>query len=228
MQALLSITDLSIGFGSKPPVVSNVSFSVFPGDTLALVGESGSGKTLCCRSVLRILPKTAQIRSGQIGLNCAGEMVDMVALAEPDLRKIRGDRVSMIFQEPMRSLSPLHRVGDQVIEVLDLHRDVSSSEAKEQVLDEFSRVGLPDPVRTYRSYPFELSGGMQQRVMIAMATVAKPDLLIADEPTTALDMTTQAQVLGLLKSLQADTGICLLYTSPSPRDATLSRMPSSA
>ena len=213
MQALLSITDLSIGFGSKPPVVSNVSFSVFPGDTLALVGESGSGKTLCCRSVLRILPKTAQIRSGQIGLNCAGEMVDMVALAEPDLRKIRGDRVSMIFQEPMRSLSPLHRVGDQVIEVLDLHRDVSSSEAKEQVLDEFSRVGLPDPVRTYRSYPFELSGGMQQRVMIAMATVAKPDLLIADEPTTALDMTTQAQVLGLLKSLQADTGMALVLVT---------------
>ena len=186
---------------------------------MALVGESGSGKTLSCRAILRILPLSARILSGQIKLSCRGSEFDLARLSERKMRGIRGDLVSMIFQEPMRSLSPLHRVGEQVLEVLLLHRDCSKSDAKRLVMAEFEHVGFNDPERAYKQYPFELSGGMQQRAMIAMATVAKPELLIADEPTTALDMTTQAQVLGLLKSLQAESGICLLYTSPSPRDS---------
>ena len=213
MQSLLSVNDLSIGFGNNKPTVERVNFSVNSGETLALVGESGSGKTLSCRAVLRILPSSAQIRSGQINLNCRGEDVDLAELSERKLRGIRGDQVSMIFQEPMRSLSPLHRIGDQVGEVLTMHRNCSKTEAKKHVLAEFERVGLKDPESTYFAYPFELSGGMQQRAMIAMATVAKPDLLIADEPTTALDMTTQAQVLGLLKKLQADSGMALILVT---------------
>ena len=213
MQSLLSVNDLSIGFGNNKPTVDGVSFSVNGGETLALVGESGSGKTLSCRVVLRILPPTAQIRSGHINLNCRGSDVDLAGLSERRLRGIRGDQVAMIFQEPMRSLSPLHRIGDQVGEVLMLHRDCSTAQAKELVLAEFERVGLKDPESTYHAYPFELSGGMQQRAMIAMATVARPDLLIADEPTTALDMTTQAQVLGLLKKLQAESGMALILVT---------------
>ena len=210
MQPLLSVNNLSIGFGKNEPIVERLSFAVYAGETLALVGESGSGKTLSCRSILGILPSTAQIRSGQILLNSRGTSLDLARLSERQLRGVRGDRVTMIFQEPMSSLSPLHRIGDQVSEVLKLHRDCSASVAKQQVLSEFETVGFNDPERTYNAYPFELSGGMQQRAMIAMATVAKPELLIADEPTTALDMTTQAQVLGLLKKLQAESGMALI------------------
>lgn len=213
MQSLLSVNDLSIGFGRNEPTVDRLNFTVNAGETLALVGESGSGKTLSCRAILRILPSTAQIRSGQIVLNCRGSDIDLARLGERKLRGIRGDRVSMIFQEPMRSLSPLHRIGDQIGEVLTLHRDYSTNDAKQQVLAEFERVGFNDPERAYCAYPFEMSGGMQQRAMIAMATVAKPELLIADEPTTALDMTTQAQVLGLLKRLQAESGMALILVT---------------
>ena len=213
MTALLEINNLTLGFGKQAPTVEGVSFSVAHGETLALVGESGSGKTLTCRSVLRILPKKAWISSGQIQLTTAGQSTDLLQLSERAMREIRGDRIAMIFQEPMRSLSPLHRIGDQVGEVLRLHRDCSKSEAKKLALEEFDLVGFPDPERAYGAYPFELSGGMQQRAMIAMATVGKPDLIIADEPTTALDMTTQAQVLGLLKSIQAETGMALILVT---------------
>lgn len=213
MQPVLTVNDLTIGFGRNPPAVDAVSFSVDSGETLALVGESGSGKTISCRAVLRILPVAAKIRSGQITLNSRGAEVDLARLSERKLRDIRGDRIAMIFQEPMRSLSPLHRVGEQVREVLLLHRDYSISEAKRLVLAEFEHVGFNDPEHTYRQYPFELSGGMQQRAMIAMATIVKPELLIADEPTTALDMTTQAQVLGLLKKLQAESGMALILVT---------------
>lgn len=211
---LLEVEDLSIGFGDAEPVVQGVSFKVMPGETLALVGESGSGKTITCRSVLRILPELAQIRSGSIRLACSGvPEVDLLEINEREMRGIRGNNVSMIFQEPMRSLSPLHRLGDQVSEVLKLHRGVSTSEAKKSVLETFDRVGFPDPERVWRSYPFEMSGGMRQRAMIAMAIVAKPDLLIADEPTTALDVTTQAQVLGLIKDLQSDIGMAVILVT---------------
>ena len=213
MTPLLSVTDLSIGFGRDAPVVQNVSFDVLPGQTLALVGESGSGKTITCRAILRILPRTAQIRSGKVVLNGSGAGLTLTDLGERQLRKVRGDTVSMIFQEPMRSLSPLHRIGNQVSEVLWLHKGTREADAKSQVLATFERVGFPDPDRAYRSYPFELSGGMRQRAMIAMAIVAKPDLLIADEPTTALDVTTQAQVLGLIKDLQRDTGMAMILVT---------------
>ncbi|KIC41163.1 ABC transporter ATP-binding protein [Ruegeria sp. ANG-R] len=213
MSALLSVRDLSIGFGSGPSVVRDVSFDVEPGQTLALVGESGSGKTISCRAALRILPRTAQIRSGTIVLNDSKGTANLTELSERQMRGIRGNRVSMIFQEPMRSLSPLHKIGNQVSEVLWLHRGASEAEARKQVLNQFDRVGFPDPARAYDSYPFELSGGMRQRAMIAMAMVSKPELLIADEPTTALDVTTQAQVLGLIKELQRETGMALILVT---------------
>lgn len=213
MAPLLSVKNLSIGFGREDSVVHDVSFDVAAGETLALVGESGSGKTVTCRAALRILPKAAQIRSGSIQLQCADTTVDLVTLAERQMRDLRGNQIAMIFQEPMRSLSPLHRIGNQVAEVLWLHGRKSEAEAQKEVLDCFERVGFPDPERTYSSYPFELSGGMRQRAMIAMAMVAKPKLLIADEPTTALDVTTQAQVLGLMKDLQRDTGMAMILVT---------------
>ncbi|SPJ29123.1 ABC transporter ATP-binding protein [Falsiruegeria mediterranea] len=213
MTPLLSVENLSIGFGSGEAVVKDVNFDVMPGETLALVGESGSGKTVTCRAVLRILPRAAQIRSGRITLNTEKGPLTLSEMSERKMRDVRGDQVSMIFQEPMRSLSPLHRIGNQVSEVLWLHRGASEKEAKRQVLQTFERVGFPDPERAYRSYPFEMSGGMRQRAMIAMAMVSKPDLLIADEPTTALDVTTQAQVLGLIKELQQETGMALILVT---------------
>ncbi|MEY8841527.1 dipeptide ABC transporter ATP-binding protein [Cribrihabitans sp. XS_ASV171] len=213
MTPLLSVRDLSIGFGGGDPVVRDVSFDVMPGQTLALVGESGSGKTITCRAVLRILPRAAQVRSGVVTLNGPNGSLVLSDLSERQMRDVRGDRISMIFQEPMRSLSPLHRIGNQVSEVLWLHRGASEKQAREQVLATFDRVGFPDPERAYRSYPFELSGGMRQRAMIAMAMVSKPELLIADEPTTALDVTTQAQVLGLIKELQQETGMALILVT---------------
>ncbi|UAB89455.1 ABC transporter ATP-binding protein [Ruegeria sp. SCSIO 43209] len=213
MSALLSVRDLSIGFGTGPSVVQDVSFEVEPGQTLALVGESGSGKTISCRAALRILPRTAKIRSGTITLNDSKGTANLIELSERQMRGIRGNRVSMIFQEPMRSLSPLHKIGNQVSEVLWLHRGASDAQARKEVLTQFERVGFPDPARAYDSYPFELSGGMRQRAMIAMAMVSKPELLIADEPTTALDVTTQAQVLGLIKELQRETGMALILVT---------------
>jgi peptide/nickel transport system ATP-binding protein len=213
MTPLLAVENLSVGFGDGESVVKNISFEVQPGETLALVGESGSGKTVTCRTLLRILPKTAQIRTGRILLNSPDGALELSTMTDRQMRKVRGDQVSMIFQEPMRSLSPLHRIGNQVAEVLWIHRGASEKEAKREVLQTFEHVGFPDPERAYRSYPFELSGGMQQRAMIAMAMVSKPDLLIADEPTTALDVTTQAQVLGLIKDLQRETGMAMILVT---------------
>ena len=213
MSTLLQVDNLSIGFGDAPAVVYGVSFAINHGETLALVGESGSGKTLTCRSILRILPGTAQIRSGRVLYTRSAHQTDLLTVSSREMRQIRGDRISMIFQEPMRSLSPLHRIGNQVAEVLKLHREMSATEAKRDVLATFERVGFNDPERAWKSYPFEMSGGMRQRAMIAMAMVAKPDLLIADEPTTALDVTTQAQVLGLMKDLQRDTGMAMILVT---------------
>ncbi|WP_286699300.1 ABC transporter ATP-binding protein [Sulfitobacter sp. TMED3] len=213
MAPLLEVNDLSIGFGNGPSVVDGVSFALNAGETLALVGESGSGKTLSCRSVLRLLPDAAQMRGGSIRFNGAEGAVNLLSLPAKKMRAIRGDRISMIFQEPMRSLSPLHRLGDQVAEVLRLHRNMGRRAAKRAVLEQFEKVGFVDPLRAWKSYPFEMSGGMRQRAMIAMAMVAKPELLIADEPTTALDVTTQAQVLGLIRSLQAETGMGVILVT---------------
>ncbi|NNE53976.1 MAG: ABC transporter ATP-binding protein [Sulfitobacter sp.] len=213
MTTLLEVEALTIGFGKADPVVHDVSFSVEQGQTMALVGESGSGKTLTCRSVLRILPEAAQVRNGSVTFFGEKGPINLIEASEKRLRGIRGDRISMIFQEPMRSLSPLHRLGDQVSEVLHLHRNMGRSEAKRLVLEQFEKVGFVDPERSWRSYPFEMSGGMRQRAMIAMAMVAKPELLIADEPTTALDVTTQAQVLGLINRLQKETGMAVILVT---------------
>lgn len=213
MSKLLKIRDLSIGFGKMAPTIQHVNFSVEAGETVALVGESGSGKTLTCNAILRILPSSAQIRSGQILFDCDGNEVDLTRLPKSELRKIRGNKISMIFQEPMRSFSPLHKIGDQVCEVLTLHTDMSAKQAQNIVLEKFERVGFPNPERTLNSYPFELSGGMRQRAMIAMAISAKPKVLIADEPTTALDVTTQAQTLHLIKEIQQETGMAVVLVT---------------
>lgn len=213
MAPLLKVEDLSVAFGRGEPVINNVSFSVDPGQTLALVGESGSGKTVSCRAVLRILPRIARIGSGSITLNRADGAIDLTKISERAMRHVRGNDISMIFQEPMRSLSPLHKIGNQVSEVLWLHGRMSEARAKKEVLRTFERVGFPNPERTYESYPFELSGGMRQRAMIAMAIVSRPQLLIADEPTTALDVTTQAQVLGLMKDVQQETGMAMILVT---------------
>jgi peptide/nickel transport system ATP-binding protein len=213
MTPLLEVDQLTIGFGAAPPVVRDVSFRVMPGQTLALVGESGSGKTMTCRSALRLLPATARLLKGRVTFAGKGGPVDLLTLPERKMRAIRGDRIAMIFQEPMRSLSPLHRLGNQVAEVLRLHRNMSRAAAKRAVLEQFERVGFADPSRAWRSYPFEMSGGMRQRAMIAMAMVARPELLIADEPTTALDVTTQAQVLGLINALKVETGMAVILVT---------------
>jgi peptide/nickel transport system ATP-binding protein len=205
---LLTVENLWVQFrvhDSLLDAVRGVSFEVYRGKTLALVGESGSGKSVIARSIMGILPSIASAYNGKVVLRQnAGEPVDLLTL-DPDgskMRSFRGGSMSMIFQEPMVSLSPLHTVGDQVSEALHLHRKVSRTEGKEICLEMLKMVGFSDPARSIEAYPFELSGGMRQRAMIAMALICNPSLLIADEPTTALDVTIQAQILKLIKQLQ--------------------------
>ncbi|WP_029010785.1 ABC transporter ATP-binding protein [Azospirillum halopraeferens] len=214
---LLRVEDLKVAFHLPEGVVEavrGVSFRVRPGATVALVGESGSGKSVVAQSILRILPAPARIAGGRILLNDPGEAgsVDIAALpAEgPVMRSLRGGRISIIFQEPMTSLSPLHTIGDQVGEAVRLHRGVGRREARAITADMLARVRFPDPARALDTYPFELSGGLRQRAMIAMALVCRPALLIADEPTTALDVTIQARILRLLKDLQGELGMAVL------------------
>ena len=193
--------------------VDGVSFTVPRGGTVALVGESGSGKSVIAQSVMRILPAPASITAGHAWLHGNGaERIDTAALDADGatMRSIRGARISMIFQEPMTSLSPLHTIGDQIGEAVLLHREASRAEAREQASEMLARVGFPDPRKALRTYPFELSGGLRQRAMIAMALVCRPALLIADEPTTALDVTIQAQILALIRSLQDELGMAVL------------------
>ncbi|MDH3636975.1 MAG: ABC transporter ATP-binding protein [Gammaproteobacteria bacterium] len=215
---LLSVRDLEVDFrihGSVVRAVRGVSFGIGPGSTVALVGESGSGKSVIAQSILRILPNTARITAGQIlfaDVRRNGEIVDIARLPTNGeaLRAIRGGRISMIFQEPMVSLSPLHTVGDQVSEALFLHREMERRQGLEITEDMLRLVGFPDPRRAMKTYPFELSGGLRQRAMIAMALVCHPALLIADEPTTALDVTIQAQILSLIRDVQAELGMSVL------------------
>tara|TARA_B100000676_G_scaffold313174_1_gene391978 strand:- start:4965 stop:6845 length:1881 start_codon:yes stop_codon:yes gene_type:complete len=216
---LVDIRDLRVQFlvgDGAVEAVKGISFSIPAGRTLALVGESGSGKTVISQSIMRILPQSAEITGGQILLHDpadpGSDPIDIAALPADGkrMRSIRGGQVSIIFQEPMTSLSPLHTVGDQVSEALFLHRDCSKPEAKELTVDMLRLVGFPDPEKAFRSYPFELSGGLRQRAMIAMALVCHPSLLIADEPTTALDVTIQAQILKLIADLQSELGMAVL------------------
>jgi len=215
---LLHIRDLQVRFaapGGYIRAVKGVSFRLRPGSTVALVGESGSGKSVVSQSILRILPRNGEITGGQILFadpRRDGEPVDLVKLPAdgPQMRALRGGRISIIFQEPMSSLSPVHTIGDQVGEALSLHREATGAEVKELTQDMLRLVGFPDPARAWRSYPFELSGGLRQRAMIAMALVCRPALLIADEPTTALDVTIQAQILKLIVELQEELGMAVL------------------
>ena len=209
-EKLLRVDDLSVDFHSAGKIthaVKNISFDVGKGETVALVGESGSGKTVTALSILRLLPHPAASHpSGAILFK--GENV--MAAAPDELRRIRGNQISMIFQEPMTSLNPLQTVEQQVAEVLKIHRGMSDKAARARVLELLARVGIEDPRGRLQSYPHQLSGGQRQRVMIAMALANEPDLLIADEPTTALDVTIQAQILDLLLELKAEFHMSLL------------------
>ena len=205
MNALLSVRGLNIGFGSFA-ATRNVSFDIAPGETLALVGESGSGKSVTALSVLKLLPPAASL-DGSIRFDGA----ELVGASDAELRQVRGNRVGMIFQEPMSSLNPVHTIGRQVAEVVMLHQGLRQNAARRRVLELLDAVGLPDPASRLDDYPHQLSGGQRQRVMIAMALANDPKLLIADEPTTALDVTVQAQILALLKSLQKQNGMAMLF-----------------
>jgi oligopeptide/dipeptide ABC transporter ATP-binding protein len=209
---LLRIEDLRVVFDTdEGPIhaVSGVSLDIRRGETLGLVGESGCGKSVTALAVLRLIPRPpGRVVSGRIAFH--GE--DLLSLPIERLRAIRGNAIGMIFQEPMTALSPLHRVGDQLAEALAFHRTDSSGPARDTALAWLRKVGIPDPERCYEAYPHQLSGGMRQRAMIAMALLLGPELMIADEPTTALDVTIQAQVLGLMREVRGPETSMLLIT----------------
>ncbi|WP_100754402.1 microcin C ABC transporter ATP-binding protein YejF [Vibrio salilacus] len=210
-QPILTINNLSVGFGRKTnieKVTDNVSLTINRGETLALVGESGSGKSVTANSILRLLPKgSAYYLNGRIEFD--GQ--DILSCSERQLRGIRGDRIGMIFQEPMVSLNPLHKIGKQLVETLAIHRGMRQKAAETHAVEWLNKVGIRNPEYKVASYPHELSGGERQRVMIAMALINEPELLIADEPTTALDVSVQAQILDLLKQLQQELGMAMLF-----------------
>lgn len=199
------VTEFPLG-GRSVPIVDQVSFRLEKGRCLALVGESGSGKSMTALSLLRLAPRPGRVTGGQVLL---GDR-DLLQLSVPALRQIRGHEIAMIFQEPMTSLNPVVRVGEQVVEAILLHEKVSRKAARERGVSLFRRVGIPEPERRFDAYPHQLSGGLKQRVMISMALVMRPRVLIADEPTTALDVTIQAQILELLRDLQREYETAIL------------------
>jgi len=207
---LLEVTDLKTYFFTRDGVVravDGVSFSVYPGETLAIVGESGCGKSVTSLSILRLIASPpGRIVSGRLMF----EGRDLLALSERQMRAVRGNEISMIFQEPMTSLNPVLTVGRQIAEALELHLGLSTRQATERAIAMLQLVNMPEPERRIKQYPHELSGGMRQRVMIAMALACDPRLLIADEPTTALDVTIQAQILDLMRALKDKTGAAIV------------------
>jgi peptide/nickel transport system ATP-binding protein len=220
---LLEITDLKTQFFTDDGIVravDGVSFDMTRGETLCIVGESGCGKSVTARSILQIVDRPGRIVDGKILFHRVSrgngsehiETVDLVALGArgPEIRDVRGKDISMIFQEPMTSLSPVHTIGNQITEAIRLHLPVSKEEARERAIDLLGRVGIPQPAERLETYTFQLSGGMRQRAMIAMALSCGPSLLIADEPTTALDVTTQAQILDLMRELKDDMGMSIM------------------
>jgi len=210
LEALLRVEGLTVGFNTEQGpvrVVEDVSFSLQSGHTLGLVGESGCGKSVTAQTIMRLLPSPpSRIEAGRILF--AGE--DLAVASPRQMQKIRGDRIGMVFQEPMTSLNPTLRIGEQIAEPLMLHRGMRRAEADEQVIRVLGKVGIGNAERRLLQYPHELSGGLRQRVMIAMAIICGPRLLIADEPTTALDVTIQAQIMELLRTLQQELGLAIL------------------
>ena len=215
MLPLLRINDLSIDFVSEAGTTSalkNISFSVSRSEIFAIVGESGSGKSVTALSILHLLSKTAKFKSGAIIFSEDGKNeIDLIGLSNKELQKIRGNKIAMIFQEPMTSLNPVFTCGEQVAESLQLHKKISSGEAKQQAIEWFRKVKLPEPEKVFSRYPHQLSGGQKQRVMIAMAMCCKPSLLICDEPTTALDVTVQKNILNLIKELQEEQKMGVIF-----------------
>ena len=212
----LDVRNLSTSFRTDEGViqsVADVSFNIRPGKTTALVGESGSGKSVTSLTLMRLLPRTAATRvTGQaLYTNASGETLDLLQLPETRMRAIRGNEIAMIFQEPMTSLNPVFTIGEQIAESLRLHKHMDSARALAQALRLLEMVEIPAAAQRVKEYPHQLSGGMRQRVMIALAMACDPKLLIADEPTTALDVTIQAQILELMRRLQIDTGMSILF-----------------
>jgi peptide/nickel transport system ATP-binding protein len=206
---LLSVKNLSVAFNHGNTVVDAISFDINPGETFALVGESGSGKSITALSVLRLLPPNAKLKAQSIALKDD----DLLYRSELDLCGIRGRRIGLIFQDPMSSLNPVMTIGEQIEEVINVHFKLPKTAVKQRVLDLLRQVEIPNPEQRLKDYPHQLSGGQRQRVMIAIALAGNPDLLIADEPTTSLDVTIQAQILALLKQLQRQTGMALWLIS---------------
>jgi microcin C transport system ATP-binding protein len=210
VEKLLEIRELSVAFrqGERELLAADrVSFDIRPGETVALVGESGSGKSVTALSILKLLPGSARHPSGSIRFKGR----ELMKLSEREIRHVRGNDITIVFQEPMTSLNPLHTVERQIAEVLELHAGVTGPAARARVVELLAQVGIPDPQSRLASYPHQLSGGQRQRVMIALALANEPDLLIADEPTTALDVTVQAQIIKLIKDLQARLGMAVLF-----------------
>jgi peptide/nickel transport system ATP-binding protein len=208
-RAYLTVNDLSVTFPTEDgrvQAVDHVSFSIEKGKTLAIVGESGSGKSVTAQALMGLINRKAATVEGEIWL----DNIDLLTLTPSEMQAKRGADLAMIFQDPMSSLHPFYRVGDQIVEAMRAHRKVNPKEAKREVVDMFKRVGIPAAERRVDAYPHQLSGGMRQRVMIAMALINSPGLLIADEPTTALDVTVQAQIIELIQDLQSEFGTTVI------------------
>jgi len=209
---MLEIKGLKIHFDTEDGVlqaVDGVDMGIDAGETLGVVGESGCGKSVTSLSIMRLVAQPGRIEAGEIMF----EGQDLLRLGTDDMRKIRGEKIAMIFQQPTSSLNPVWQIDRQITEVLEIHRNMTRAAAHDRALELLRMVGIPDPERRLKSFPHEMSGGMAQRVMIAMALACEPDLLIADEPTTALDVTIQAQILELLRELQRETGMSVLFVT---------------
>jgi len=209
-EPILRVDNLHVHFKTEDGIIKAVngaSFELYPGETLAIVGESGSGKTVTALSTIRLLDENGWIAEGEIQY----KDMDVLSLSYNHLRKIRGKEISMIFQEPMTALNPVYTIGEQIMESLELHLKMNEKEGKKRAIDLLKKVGIPEPERRIDQYPHELSGGMRQRAMIAMALACNPSILIADEPTTALDVTIQAQILELMKDLQNEFKMAIIF-----------------
>ncbi|HBF0235472.1 TPA: ABC transporter ATP-binding protein [Clostridioides difficile] len=210
MEHLLEVNNLSVSFKveeGEVQAVRNVSFNLKKGETLAIVGESGCGKSVLCKSLMRILPYNGYIKNGEVLLKSS----DLVKKSEKEMEDIRGKNISMIFQDPMTSLNPTISIGKQIAEAVIIHQGISKSEAKKRAIELIELVGIDNPEKRFKQFPHHFSGGMRQRIVIAIALACNPDVLIADEPTTALDVTIQAQIIDLIKDLQHKIGLSIIF-----------------